>query len=614
MTATATATQTVNHLFVERFQTMPDTVAIKFKEGGTWVDRSWKDYFDASRKIGLGFRKLGLEPGQGVAILSNTRPEWAYADLGILCVRGITVPIYQSNLPDEVKYILDDSKASFLLMEDLDQWKKCHGMLDQLDAIKTFVVIDTQDTETTKAADVPFPEGDRVITLEALYEIGAGEDEAEFIRLAQEATPEDTATFIYTSGTTGNPKGVVLTHKNALGECEALHGAISIGPQDMTLAFLPLAHVFARALHWYQLRAGFVTSFAESIAKVVDNMGEVRPTLFAAVPRVYEKLHAAVMAKILANPPLKRKIALMGLTAAMERVEAENAGRSPSLGCKIRGMLGSPGFSKVKAGLQARTGGRIRYMVSGGAPLSPEIAYFLTACGLPIFEGYGLTETTAATHINRPGACRLGTVGQVVTGVECKIAPDGEVLVRGDVIMKEYFNRPDATAETIKDGWFYTGDIGEIDGDGFLKITDRKKDLIITAAGKNVAPQNVENHVKTHPLISQIAMFGDRKKFCVALITVDPDAGLKALTDAGIQPPATAAEVAKHPKIFELMTAAITEKNQKLPSYETIKYFEILEHDFVVGEELTPTLKVKRKKVAEKYATEIAKLYSDNGG
>jgi long-chain acyl-CoA synthetase len=614
VTATATATQTVNHLFVERYQTMPDTVAIQLKEGGTWRDRTWKDYFDASRKIGLGLRKLGLEPGQGAAVLSNTRPEWSYADLGILGVRGITVPIYQSNLPDEVKYILDDSRALFLLMEDLDQWKKCHEILDRLDAIKTFVIFDPQDTETTKAVDVPFPEGDRVITLEALYEIGAGEDEADFIRLAREATPEDTATFIYTSGTTGNPKGVVLTHKNALGECEALHGAISIGPQDVTLAFLPLAHVFARALHWYQLKGGFVTAFAESIPKVVDNMGEVRPTLFAAVPRVYEKLHQAVMAKILASSPLKRKIALMGLNAAMERVEVENAGGTPSFGCKLRGLLGSPGFKKVKAGLQARTGGRIRYMVSGGAPLSREIAYFLTACGLPIFEGYGLTETTAATHINRPGACRLGTVGQVVRGVECKIAADGEVLLRGPLIMKEYFNRPDATAESIRDGWFHTGDIGEIDGDGFLRITDRKKDLIITAAGKNVAPQNVENHIKTHPLISQIAMFGDKKKFCVALITVDPDAGRKALEDAGVSVPATDAEVAKHPKIFELMTTAITDKNAKLPSYETIKYFEILEDDFVVGEELTPTLKVKRKKVAEKYAAKIAKLYSDNGG
>jgi long-chain acyl-CoA synthetase len=614
MTATATKATTVTQLFIERCNAMPDTVAIQLKVDGTWRDRTWKDYFETSRKIGLGLRKLGLEPAQGVAILSNTRPEWSYADLGILGVRGITVPIYQSNLPDEVAYILDDSKARYLLMENLDQWKKCHGMLDQLDAIQTFVIFDMGDTETTKAADVPFPEGERVISLERLLEIGAGEDEAEFTRLAQEVTAEDTATFIYTSGTTGHPKGVVLTHGNAVGECDALHGAIEIGPKDVTLAFLPLAHVFARALHWYHLKAGFVTAFAESINTIVADMGEVRPTLFAAVPRVYEKIHAKVIAGILAQGGLKKTIAMMGLTAAMETVEAENAGGSAGLGTKLRAALGKPGFSKVRDKVQGVTGGRMRYMVSGGAPLSREIAYFLHACDLPIFEGYGLTETTAATHINRPGAVKLGTVGQVVNGVECKIAPDGEVLVRGSVIMKEYFNRPEATAECLKDGWFHTGDIGEIDGDGFLKITDRKKDIIITAAGKNISPQNVENHIKTHPLISQIAMFGDKKKFCVALITLDPETAPKALQDAGVTPPADIAELSKHPKMKELMTAAIADKNSALPSYETIKYFEILPKDFEVGIELTPTLKVKRKKVAEKYGAIIDKLYADNGG
>jgi len=614
MTATATKANTVTKLFIERTNAMPDTVALQLKVDGTWRDRTWKDYFEASRKIGLGLRKLGLEPGQGVAILSNTRPEWSYADLGILGVRGITVPIYQSNLPDEVAYILDDSKAAYLLMENLDQWKKCHGMLETLDAIRTFVIFDTADTETTKAADVPFPEGERVITLERLYEIGGGEDEAEFTRLAEEVTPEDTATFIYTSGTTGHPKGVVLTHGNAVGECDALHGAIEIGPEDVTLAFLPLAHVFARALHWYHLKAGFVTAFAESINTIVADMGEVRPTLFAAVPRVYEKIHQKVIAGIIAQGGLKKAIAMMGLNAAMKIVEVENAGGTPGFGTKLRAALGKPGFSKVSAKVKGVTGGRMRYMVSGGAPLSREIAYFLHACDLPIFEGYGLTETTAATHINRPGAVKLGTVGQVVNGVECKIAPDGEVLVRGAVIMKEYFNRPEATAECIKDGWFHTGDIGEIDGEGFLRITDRKKDIIITAAGKNVSPQNVENHIKTHPLISQIAMFGDKKKFCVALITLDPEAAPKALEDSGVTPPPAMADLAKHPKMRELMLAAITEKNSALPSYETIKYFEILPEDFEVGVELTPTLKVKRKTVAEKYGAVIEKLYSDNGG
>lgn len=614
MTATATKTTTVNHLFVERYETMPDTVALRRKHEGKWEDITWREYFQRASRLGLGLRKLGLVEGDAAAILSNTRPEWAYADLGILGVRGITVPIYQSNLPDEVKYILDDSESRFLLLEDLDQWKKVHCQLGDLDAIKHFVIFDAADTAETKAADVPFPEGDRVLTLEQLYALGEAEDEASYIASAREATRADVVTYIYTSGTTGNPKGVVLTHGNAIGECEALHGAIEIGPRDLTLAFLPLAHVFARALHWYHFQAGFVTAFAESVNKVVDNMGEVRPTLFAAVPRVYEKIHQAVVAGIHAQGGLKKTIALTGLEAAMKRVELTNAGEPVPLGVKLKGALGSPGLKKIKAKLQTRTGGRLRYMVSGGAPLSREIAYFLHACDLQIFEGYGLTETTAATHINRPGACKLGTVGQVVTGVECKIAPDGEVLVRGTVIMKEYYKRPDATAESIKEGWFHTGDIGEIDGEGFLRITDRKKDILITAAGKNISPQNVENHIKTHPLISQIAMFGDKKKFCVALVTLDEEAVRKALEGAGVTPPGALPELAKHPKVRELLEAALKEKNAALPSYETIKYFEILEKDFEVGEELTPTLKVKRKKVAEKYSALIDKLYSDNGG
>lgn len=614
MTATATETKTVNHLFVERYQSMPDTVALRRKHQGSWEDITWREYFQRAAQLGLGLRSLGLAEGDAAAILSNTRPEWAYADLGILGVRGITVPIYQSNLPDEVKYILDDSEASFLLLEDLDQWKKCHGQLAELGAIKHFVIFDTADTKQTKAADVPFPAGDRVMTLDAVLALGQQEDEASYIASAQEATRADVVTYIYTSGTTGNPKGVVLTHGNAIGECEALHGAIEIGPEDVTLAFLPLAHVFARALHWYHFQAGFVTAFAESVNLVVDNMSEVRPTLFAAVPRVYEKIHQAVVAGIHAQKGLKKSIALLGLGSAMKQVELSNAGESVPLGLKLKVALGSPGLNKIKAKLKARTGGRLRYMVSGGAPLSREIAYFLHACDLQIFEGYGLTETTAATHINRPGACKLGTVGQVVDGVECKIAPDGEVLVRGTVIMKEYYKRPDATAESIKDGWFHTGDIGEIDGAGYLRITDRKKDILITAAGKNISPQNVENHIKTHPLISQIAMFGDKKKFCVALLTLDEPATRKALEDAGVSPPASMAELAKHPKVRELMSAALAEKNATIPSYETIKYFEILPQDFEVGVELTPTLKVKRKTVAEKYGALIDKLYADNGG
>ncbi|MGE0710757.1 MAG: long-chain fatty acid--CoA ligase [Planctomycetota bacterium] len=614
MTATATGTTTINHLFVQRAETTPDTVALRRKIDGKWEDVTWGGYFDAARKVGLGLRALGLERGQAVALLSNTRAEWAFCDLGILGVGGVTVPIYQSNLPDEVEYILLDSDTRFLILEDLDQWKKVHDRLEKLEGIKHFVIMDSSDTKHTKAADAPIPSGPRVIAFDELLEKGEAEDAGAFKESARQATPDDRVTFIYTSGTTGNPKGVVLTHKNAMGECDALDDGIDISPQDITLAFLPLAHVFARALHWTQLKVGYVTAFAEAIDKVVDNMGEIRPTFFAAVPRIFEKIHQAVIGKVNATPGFKKTYALWALQGALDSVRLENDGSSAGLGNALRTTLGGPALNQLRAGLQQRTGGRIKFFISGGAPLSREIAYFLKAMGFTILEGYGLTETTAATHINRPEACKLGTVGKVVKGVECRIAPDGEILLKGTVIMEGYYKNPEATAEAIKDGWFHTGDIGVIDPEGFLRITDRKKDLIITAAGKNIAPQNVENHIKTHPLISQIAMFGDKKKFCVALITLDEPAVRKALETAGQTPPASLEELSKHPHVRKLIEQAMDEKNKDLPSYETIKYFEVLPCDFVVGEELTPTLKVKRKKVLEKYGHLVDALYTKHGG
>jgi long-chain acyl-CoA synthetase len=447
-----------------------------------------------------------------------------------------------------------------------------------------------------------------VLTLDAFLDLGAAQDMAAYEAASAAAGPDDVVTYIYTSGTTGKPKGVVLTHGCALAEAEALSDALPIDENDSTLMFLPLAHVFARALHWSQLRVGYVTAFAESILTVVDDLGQTRPTFFAAVPRIYEKFHQGVMAKVQAQEGPKRALALTALEAAMAKVEAEQAERGLGLGDTLKLSLLGGAVGKISAGLQALTGGQIKFFISGGAPLSREIAVFLTALGFNVLEGYGLTETTAATHINRVGACRLGTVGQTVKGVECKIAADGEVCVRGPVVMRGYHERPEATAEVLEaDGWFHTGDIGEIDADGFLKITDRKKDIIVTAAGKNIAPQNVENHVKTHPLISQVALFGDQMKFCVALIAVEEEAARKALKDAGAQVPKTYEGLSQHALVRELVEAAIAEKNAELPSYQTIKYFELLPRDFVIGEELTPTLKVKRRVVKERYGDLVSR-------
>jgi long-chain acyl-CoA synthetase len=610
--ATGTAGQTLNDLFAHRAKTTPERPALRRKVNGAWVDITWKGYHDGARKVGLALMAQGVGRGDAVAILSETRAEWAFCDLGVLGIGAITVPIYHSNVAEEVKYILEDSSAKVIVVENLEQWQKLLPKVDELPALKKVVLIDTQDTQKVKAADAPWADHPRVMTWTAFLELGEGQDAARFEAAAAQSKGDDVVTFIYTSGTTGHPKGVVLTHKNAVAECEALWDALTITDDESTLAFLPLAHVFARCLHWMQLKAGYVVSFAESITKVVDNMGEVRPTFFAAVPRIYEKIHATMLSKVNESSAMKRRYVHWALRHAMERDRCRREGKGVSLGTSFGCALGGPAVSKLEAGLQARTGGRLKYFISGGAPLSAEIASFFHTLGFPIYEGYGLTETTAATHVNKPGAHRIGTVGKQVKGVETKLAPDGEILVRGGVVMKGYHNKPEATAEVLSaDGWFATGDVGELDAEGFLRITDRKKDLIVTAAGKNVAPQNVENHLKTDRYISQAALFGDKQRFCVALVTLDEAEVKKALESEGIAPPAKLPDLARHPRVRQLVEASIAAKNKDLASYEQVKYFEILDKEFEVGDELTPSLKVKRKVVKTKYGAIVDRLYAN---
>lgn len=613
-TASPAAGATINHFFAERAQQAAEQVALRRKVDGRWEQITWRGYREAARKVGLGLLSLGLEKGQAVAILSETRAEWAFADMGILGVGGITVPIYQSNLAHEVEYILKDSAARFLILEDVRQWSKVRGLLEGLPQLEKVILIDTGDRPEwkVKMADFPWQGEPRVTTFDALLELGGQEKAERFDELALAATRAEPVTYIYTSGTTGEPKGVVLTHENAAAECEALAEMLEVDQRDVTLAFLPLAHVFARVLHWMQLRAGYQVAFAESTQLVVKNMREVEPTFFAAVPRVYEKIHTTVTSGLAEKSRFARGYVNWALANAVQAEQLRGEGSGPGALLSGKLLLGGPALKGVSQGLRDKAiGHRLKWFISGGAPLSREIAGFFRAVGLTIYEGYGLTETTAATHVNTPHAYKLGTVGKAVKGVETRIASDGEILVRGPVVMREYHGRPQATAEVLEpDGWFHTGDIGEVDAQGFLKITDRKKDLLITAAGKNIAPQFVENHLKTAPLVSQACLFGDKKQFCVALLTIDEEAARKALQAEGVTPPATYAELARHPKIKELLTAQVAEKNKGLPSYETVKYFDVLERDFEVGEELTPSLKVKRKKVKEKYGHLVEALYA----
>lgn len=604
----ATAT-TLNQLFAARVAATPDRVALRRKLAGRWEDISWRDYRVSARKVGLGLLALGVTPGQTVAILSETRAEWSFSDMGILGIGAVTVPIYHSSTEAEVCFILGDSGTQVLILENLDQWAKIRKNLGKLEAIRKVVLMDPVDTEKTKAKDAPWEGEAKVMTFAALLALGEKGEVERFEELAAAATPEQPVTFIYTSGTTGNPKGVVLTHDNGIAECAALAEALVISDDEVTVAFLPLAHVFARVLHWMQLRAGYVAAFAESIPKVVDTLGEVQPTFFAAVPRIYEKIHANVMSGINAKSPTMRRAITWGLDGWVEADRRRREGKSAGLRLAIRCKVAAPLVGGVKKKLAQKLGARLKYFISGGAPLSAEIAAFFNTLGYPIYEGYGLTETTAATHVNKPGSHKIGTVGRAVKGLECKIAQDGEILVRGRVVMRGYHGNEKATGEVLdKDGWFATGDIGEIDGDGFLRITDRKKDLIVNAAGKNIAPQNIENHLKTFRFISQAAIFGDKQRFCVALLTLN-DVEVKKELGAGA--PETTAELAKLPRVRELLQEGLNAKNKELPSYMQVKYFEILPKDFEVGDELTPSLKVKRKVVKTKYGAMVDKMYAD---
>jgi len=604
----ATAT-TLNQLFAARVAATPDRVALRRKVAGRWEDISWRDYRVAARKVGLGLVGLGVQPGQTVAILAETRAEWSFSDMGILGIGAVTVPIYHSSTEAEVCFILGDSGTQVLILENLDQWAKIRKNLGKLEAIRKVVLMDPADTEKTKAKDAPWEGEAKVMTFAALLALGEKGDPERFEELGASATPEQPVTFIYTSGTTGNPKGVVLTHDNGIAECAALAEALTISDDEVTVAFLPLAHVFARVLHWMQLRAGYVAAFAESIPKVVDTLGEVQPTFFAAVPRIYEKIHANVVSGINAKSPAVRRAITWGLEGWIEADRRRREGKSVGLRLAIRCKVAAPLVGGVKKKLAQKLGARLKYFISGGAPLSAEIAAFFNTLGYPIYEGYGLTETTAATHVNKPGSHKIGTVGRAVKGLECKIAPDGEILVRGRVVMRGYHANEKATSEVLdKEGWFATGDIGEVDGDGFLRITDRKKDLIVNAAGKNIAPQNIENHLKTFRFISQAAIFGDKQRFCVALLTLN-EAELKKELGAGA--PEKTADLARLPKVRELLQEGINAKNKELPSYMQVKYFEILPKDFEVGDELTPSLKVKRKVVKAKYGAMVDKMYAD---
>ncbi len=599
MSAAAGSTpRSVIGMFEEMAQQAGSRACTKQKKDGRWVDTSWTEMARRARAVADGLASLGVTRGDRVALLGETATDWIVAHLGVLGAGAITVPIYQSNKAHEVQYILDNSGARFVFCDSEAQAQKVREVRASLPALQGSIrfVGAAVDAKERTLADLE----------KAGVDWRKANESAHTARVAA-IEPGDPACFIYTSGTTGNPKGVVLTHANWVYEATAVETLHLIEPNDVVMLFLPMAHSFAQVMGAVWFKVGCTVAFVESLEKIVDNAGEAKPTAMPSVPRIFEKAYNAVVAKGTASPGLKGKLFKMALAGLDDWVAAREQGRSGGgLGYLVGKKLV---FPKLAAALKERFGGRMRVFISGGAPLSPKINWFFNHCGLEILEGYGLTETSAGTFVNRPGQNRIGTVGPPVPGTEVKIAEDGEILIRGPGVMKEYYKNPTATAEVLKDGWLLTGDIGHLDEKGCLKITDRKKDIIVTAGGKNVAPQNLENELKTTPFISQVVVHGDKRKFLSALVTVNEENVRKWAAENGVT---LAPRLHEDPVVKQRIQAAIEALNEKQPSYSSIKKFQLLEKDFTQETgELTPTLKVKRKVVNERYKAVLDAFYAE---
>ncbi len=592
--------ESLGRMFWSRIERSPSLPAQMVKRDGEWHTLTWAEVGEIVRELALGLLTVGRKPGDAVALLSQSRAEWVQADFAILSTGSITVPIYSTYPPEQIAYIVNDSEARTLIVEDAGQLSKVLEMWGKMDRLQQIVLMDGS------AGQEP-----SVLTWDELRLRGRAEAERLKTALADQLNairPEDPATIVYTSGTTGSPKGVVQTHGNHMAALTASALATPVKPGDVHLLFLPLAHCFARLESFIGVHRGLITAFAEHLDKVADNLREVKPHFIFGVPRLFEKVYGKILANVEACPPLRRKIFSWALGVGREVSGREQEKKPIPRGLRLKRWVA---HTLVFAKLHHALGGRLRFAVSGGAPLSQEIAEFFHAIGLCILEGYGLTETCPALTFNRLDHFKFGSVGQALPGVELRVAPDGEVLARGpNIATRGYLKKPEATAEAFDpDGWFHTGDIGHIDEEGFLFITDRKKDLIVTAGGMNIAPQHIENLLKDDPFFSQVLVYGDRRPYPVALIPVNQAELAIFAREHGI-PFTDYAELTTHPKVVERVGRTIEETNAQLASYAKIKRFAVLPVDFSPESgELTPTLKLKRKVVAEKYQDVLESLY-----
>jgi long-chain acyl-CoA synthetase len=575
-------------------------VAALRKTGGAWKPLTWGELGGLAEDAAWGLIGVGVKAGEKVSLIGSTRVEWTVADLGVAHAGAVSVPIYHSNTAEEIRYIVQNSGATLVFVEDDKQLRKLREVRAQLPAVRRCVLLEGEG------------DGDWALSFAQLVARGK-EHKArvpgELQQRLEQQRRDELSTILYTSGTTGTPKGVMTTNDQLVFAAEAVVGTGLLRRDDAHLLFLPFAHSFAQIIKAAWFGSGLQMVFAESVDRLVDNAGETAPTVLSAVPRVYEKAFNNVVANGMAQKGLSGTLFRLAMREFEMYAKAKDKGEGySSFPFSLARKLV---FPKIKDKLSKRFGGRIHTFVSGGAPLARKIAYFFDLLGFNLLEGYGLTETIALTSVNLPGQNKLGTVGRPFPGVEVKIAEDGEILERGRHIMRGYFGMPEATAEVIdKDGWFHTGDIGDLDADGYLRITDRKKDLIKTSGGKYIAPQAIEGALKTmSELISQVVVIGDRRKYVSVLVTVAEDQAKKVASEAG-EAAGSYREAALSKAVRAKLEDAIDRLNSTLPSYETVKRFTILERDFSLESgELTPTLKVKRKAATQKYKPQIDSMY-----
>jgi long-chain acyl-CoA synthetase len=609
-TASSTGSSTVADLIPRTAAEHGDNTAVRFKRDGAWHDVTYAELATIVQEIGLGLIDLGIEPGERVCILANTRPEWSYADLAATAAGTVVVPIYQTNSPEECLWVISDSGASAIICENDEQLAKIAAIRDQLPNLRTVIVIDGPDGSSVNGSS-ELGSSLQAITLEEVRERGRGRasshgsEELDARRAA--VLPEDPYTFIYTSGTTGPPKGCVLTHGNYRAIVDMISESGEISDDEVIYLYLPLAHSFALLIQLavFDL-GGTLAYFGGDTKQIVPELMEVKPTYLPSVPRVFEKIYTLAHGAIEAKPPEERQRAQEAIKLGVKVRDMINRGEA------VPEELQKP-FDEADDELfklvRSIFGGNVRHATSGAAPIAKEILEFFWACGVPVLEGYGMTETATAATVSTVENHRFGTVGRALQGVELRIAEDGEILIKGPNIFRGYHNRAEESFGAVEDGWLHTGDLGSLDEDGYLSITGRKKDIIITAGGKNLTPANIENDLKQCRWISQAVMHGDQRPYPVVLITLDEEEIPAYASEHDL--PQDIPSLSREPQIQELIQREVDRANEKYAQVEQVKKFAILDHDLSQATgELTPTLKVKRNVVNEKYADLFDSLYN----